>query len=100
MTRLACSTCQNCTQGFIQDFLVCVWRGGGSLWGTSTASCRSSTIQIFKFWGGGGELRLGGQFQGPLYIKLCHCIHHFISLQASYNSFIDLQDKLHHNIGR
>ena len=90
------STCQ----GFIQDFLVCVcvcvWGGGGgekfvghcySVMDEFAAHVLTKTIQIFRFSGGGGELRLGGQFQGPsLYETLHVCMYIAIQLASLHGS--------------
>ena len=72
----------DCTQGFIQDFLL---GGGRSLWGTATALCMRlynfcfKIIHISSFLGGGGNSRT----PHPLYETLvnflqtctgCHCI--------------------------
>ena len=62
------------TQGFIKDFRVCVW-GGGGVCSRVIHEYAAQTIQIFKF--SRGELRLGGGgggggrvFQGhPLCMK-------------------------------
>ena len=60
--------------GFIHDFLVFVYGGGGrSLGGIATASCMSMrlvlSMRLYKaFWGGGGNSRAPTLCMKPCYI--------------------------------